>query len=196
MLPRDALRRRVQAELEDASLVTSSVGATAADLLAAGARMWADTLRKGGKLLFCGNGGSAADCQHAATELVVRLKKNRRALAALSLTTDTSLLTAAANDFGFEHVFERQVEALGKPGDLLVALSTSGSSANVMAAARQARRQKLRVMALVGSGSPPLSKLAHHVLGVPSPDTQRIQEVHILYLHILCRQAEHLVLAR
>lgn len=162
--------------------------------MAEGAKAWAATLKAGGKILFCGNGGSAADCQHAATELVVRLKKNRRAFAAVSLTTDTSLLTAGANDLGFEQVFKRQVEALGQPGDLLVALSTSGRSANVLAAARQARKQRLRVMALVGPGATPLSKQSDFVLSVPSEDTQRIQEVHILYLHILCRQAEHLVL--
>lgn len=168
----------------------------AAGTLASGARLWAATLKSGGKLLFCGNGGSAADCQHAATELVVRLKKNRRAFAAMALTTDTSLLTAASNDLGFELVFSRQVEALGQAGDLLVALSTSGRSANILAAARQARRQKLRVMALTGAGATPLARLALHVLSVPSTDTQRIQEVHIMYLHILCRQAEHLVLSR
>ena len=194
MSPRNALQGRIQFELNEASAVKALVCSQAAVPLASGARLWAKTLTKGGKLLFCGNGGSAADCQHAATELVVRLKKNRRALAALSLTTDTSLLTAGANDLGFDRVFERQVEALGKKGDLLVALSTSGKSANVLAAARRARLLGLRVMALTGSGASPLSRLAHAVLQVPSKDTQRIQEVHILYLHILCRQAEYRVL--
>jgi len=195
MSTRDILLRRVQAELNDAGRLQAEVSARAAAMLARGASLWADTLTSGGKILFCGNGGSAADCQHAATELVVRLKKNRRAFAALALTTDTSLLTACANDLGFERVFERQVEALGQKGDLLVVLSTSGKSANVLAAARRARKQKLRVMALTGPAATPLSKLSNLVLPVPSDDTQRIQEIHILYLHILCRQSEHLVLS-
>lgn len=186
----------MQAELDEALEVQALVTARTAAMLAAGARHWAATLRSGRKLLFCGNGGSAADCQHAATELVVRLAKKRRALAALALTTDTSLLTAGANDLGFERVFARQVEALGRPGDLLVALSTSGRSANVLAAVRQAHRQQLSVMALTGESRSPLANLADSALTVPSKDTQRIQETHIHYLHILCRQAEKLVLAR
>jgi D-sedoheptulose 7-phosphate isomerase len=193
---RDALLRRVQVELQEAAALKNQVALAAAPDLAEGARMWVATLKAGGTILFCGNGGSAADCQHAATELVVRLKKNRRAFAALALTTDTSLLTAGANDLGFESVFRRQVEALGKAGDLLVALSTSGKSANVLAAARQAHKQKLRVLALTGPAGSPLARLADRALCVPSDDTQRIQEVHILYLHILCRQTEHLLLHR
>lgn len=190
------LSRSIRAELIEAADLKMRLADGAAQALASATKLWADTLRSGGKLLFCGNGGSAADCQHAATELVVRLKKDRRAFAAVALTTDTSLLTAGANDLGFDKVFQRQVEALGKKGDLLVALSTSGRSANVVAAARQARRQKLRVMALTGHGNSPLARLAHCVLPVPSEDTQRIQEAHIMFLHVLCRQAERLLLSR
>jgi D-sedoheptulose 7-phosphate isomerase len=195
-LSRDTLLRRVQAELDEASELKAHLAVRAAGDLARGARLWAATLKAGGKILFCGNGGSAADCQHAATELVVRLRKPRRAFAALALTTDTSLLTAGANDLGFEQVFRRQVEALGQAGDLLVALSTSGRSPNILAAVRQAHRQKLRVMALSGPAGRPLTRVADLVLAVPSADTQRIQEAHIMYLHILCRQAEALLLRR
>lgn len=193
---RPDLLHRVRTELVEAAELKVLLAGSAGDELAKGVRLWARTLKSGGKILFCGNGGSAADCQHAATELVVRLKKDRRAFAALALTTDTSLLTACANDLGFEKVFARQVEALGRKGDLLVALSTSGRSANVVAAARQARKQKLSVMALTGPTGTPLAKWSQSVLAVPSADTQRIQEAHIMFLHILCRQTERLLLGR
>lgn len=196
MPTRTELAHQVRLELIEAADVKLSLIPGATTDLVAGVMMWATALKAGRKILFCGNGGSAADCQHAATELVVRLKKNRRAYAALALTTDTSLLTAGANDLGFDKVFQRQVEALGQPGDVLVALSTSGRSANILAAARQARKQKLSVMALTGPSGSPLSKLAHCNLTVPSTDTQRIQEAHILFLHILCRQAEGVLLQR
>ena len=159
-----------------------------------GVRLWHDTLRRGGKILFCGNGGSAADCQHIATELVVRLERNRRALPAVALTTDTSILTAAANDFGFEQVFVRQVEALGRRGDLLVAISTSGRSRNVLLAAAAARKLGMRVLALTGRAPNVLARRAHLALAVPSRDTQRIQEAHITLLHILAGQTERLLL--
>ena len=113
---------------------------------------------------------------------------------ALALTTDTSLLTAAANDLGYHRVFARQVEALGRPGDLLVALSTSGRSANILRAARAARAQRIKVMALTGRVPNPLARLAQHLFSVPCTDAQRIQENHITILHILCRQAEHMLL--
>jgi len=193
---RKNLLHGIRAELIEAAELKVLLAGHAGSPLLAGVHLWERALKSGGKILFCGNGGSAADCQHAATELVVRLKTNRRAFAALALTTDTSLLTACANDLGFEKVFQRQVEALGNAGDVLVALSTSGRSANILAAARQARKQKLKVMALTGPDGSPLAKLADCVLAVPSTDTQRIQEAHIMFLHILCRQAERLLLRR
>ena len=196
MSPRPDLLKRIRAELVEAAELKTLLAGKAGSTLSSGVQMWANALKSGGKILFCGNGGSAADCQHAATELVVRLKKNRRAFAALALTTDTSLLTAGANDLGFDKVFARQVEALGSKGDVLVALSTSGKSANILAAARQAGKQKLKVMALTGPAGSPLAKLSDCVLAVPSADTQRIQEAHIMFLHILCRQAEHVLLGR
>jgi D-sedoheptulose 7-phosphate isomerase len=190
------LKIRVAGELAESAALKQRLLDVVTSDLARGVRLWADALSGGHKILLCGNGGSAADAQHAATELVVRLKRKRPALPALALTTDTSLLTAAANDYGFEKIFERQVEALGEPGDVLVAISTSGNSANVVRAARTARAQKLKVMALTGPAPNKLALLAHVNLAAPSDDTQRIQEAHITLLHILCRQTEYLLFRR
>jgi D-sedoheptulose 7-phosphate isomerase len=151
-----------------------------------------EVLRSGGKAIFCGNGGSAADSQHLATELVVRLsgKSNRPALAAIALTTDTSILTACANDFGFENIFSRQLEALGKKGDILFAFSTSGNSANVVGAAELARKMGIVTVGLLGCGGGKLSGLVDYPLIVPSEDVQRIQECHITIGHIIIEIAE------
>lgn len=142
-------------------------------------------LKSDKKILLCGNGGSAADCQHFAAELVVRLRKGkqRKAHPAIALTTDSSILTAAGNDLGFEKLFARQVEALGNSGDVLVAISTSGASANVVEAARMARKRRMKVIALTGKNGGKLGKLADLWVAVPSNDTQRIQEMHITILH-------------
>jgi D-sedoheptulose 7-phosphate isomerase len=148
------------------------------------------SIRGGGKLLFFGNGGSAADAQHLATELSVRYKRNRAAIAALALTTDTSALTAAGNDLGFEQVFARQIEALGRKGDVAIAISTSGKSPNVLAALRQGRMQGLVTAALSGKGGGDLTDLADHLLVVPSETTARIQEMHILLGQMLCGALE------
>jgi D-sedoheptulose 7-phosphate isomerase len=147
-------------------------------------------LRGGGKILWCGNGGSAADSQHLAAELVGRFRRERRGLASISLTTDTSILTCVANDFGFDSVFSRQVEAIGSPGDLLVAISTSGNSPNVVAALEAARAKGLTTVALTGKGGGKMAQLADHVLSVESSDTARIQEVQILAGHMLCDWVE------
>lgn len=149
-----------------------------------------ETLAAGGKILACGNGGSAADAQHFAAELVGRFERDRRALAALALTTDTSILTSVGNDEGYDRVFARQVEALADAGDLLLAISTSGRSPNVVAAARALAERGGRVVALVGQMGGPLAELADVVLAVPSPRTARIQEVHALCLHTLCEAVE------
>ncbi len=148
------------------------------------------SLRGGGKLMFFGNGGSAADAQHLATELTIRYKADRAAIAAIALTTDTSALTAAGNDFGFEHIFARQIEALGKPGDVVIAISTSGKSANVIAALKQAKAMKLVTAALGGKGGGALKGLADHLLVVPSDTTARIQEMHIMLGQMLCGAIE------
>jgi D-sedoheptulose 7-phosphate isomerase len=150
----------------------------------------AKSIRGGGKIMFFGNGGSAADAQHLATELTVRYKKNRVAIAALALTTDTSALTAAGNDLGFEQVFARQIEALGRPGDVAIALSTSGKSPNVLAALRKAKAMGLVTAALGGKGGGDMAALADHLLAVPSNATARIQEMHIALGQMLCGALE------
>jgi D-sedoheptulose 7-phosphate isomerase len=167
------------------------------DLLAAAAEI-ADCLRWGGKVLLCGNGGSAADAQHIAAELVSVLTTDypRPGLAAMALTTDTSILTASANDFGFGGIFERQVQAVGRPGDVLVGISTSGNSENVLRAMRYARKSGLRTVALTGSSGGKMLPLADVVIRVPSMVVQHIQEAHITIGHILCDLVERAVCPR
>ncbi len=150
----------------------------------------AKSIRDGGKLMFFGNGGSAADAQHLATELTIRYKKNRAAIAAVALTTDGSALTAAGNDLGFEEIFARQIEALGRIGDVAVAISTSGKSANVIAGLKQAKAMGLVTAALGGNDGGAMPASAHHVLLVPSETTARIQEMHILLGQMLCAALE------
>ena len=148
------------------------------------------SLRGGGKLMFFGNGGSAADAQHLATELTIRYKADRAAIAAIALTTDSSTLTAAGNDFGFERIFARQIEALGRPGDVAIGISTSGKSPNVTAAMKQAKAMGIVTAALTGKGGGDLPGLAEHVLTVPSRTTARIQEMHIMLGQMLCGAIE------
>ena len=143
-------------------------------------------LEAGGKVLVCGNGGSAADAQHIAGELAGRFRRRRRALACLALTTDTSVLTAVGNDLGFQRVFARQVEALGRAGDVLWALSTSGASANVLAAARAARGRGMKVLAMTGSGGGKLAGLADLCFRAPAKRTDLVQQLHQLAYHIIC----------
>lgn len=149
-----------------------------------------NALRHEGKLLFFGNGGSAADAQHLATELTVRYVKNREPIAAIALTTDTSALTAIGNDFGFEQLFARQVAALGKPGDVAIGISTSGRSANVIQALRVARELGIVPAALTGKAGGDLLGLAEPILVVPSDTTSRIQEMHIMLGQMLCGALE------
>lgn len=157
------------------------------------AELIAASLKAGGKLLICGNGGSAADAQHYATELVARLyQRERPAMAAVALTTDTSALTALANDYGFDRVFARQVEALGRPGDVLLGLSTSGNSANVIEAIKMAREKEMKVVSFTGDGGK-MAELSDLVLAVPSGNTMRIQEIHLTLGHVLCKLIEELV---
>jgi D-sedoheptulose 7-phosphate isomerase len=187
MTSREAFVR--QALAESAEVKRLAAQACTEDVVKAAALLCV-ALRAGRKLLWCGNGGSAADCQHLAAEFVSALDHHRprRALAAIALTTDTSFLTASANDFGFEKVFARQVEALGQPGDVLVAISTSGNSPNVLAALDQARKQDMRTIVLTGQSGGKAS--GDIVLRVPSENTQHIQETHITMGHILCALVE------
>ena len=149
-------------------------------------RLVRETVDAGGTLFFCGNGGSAADAQHMATEYVVRYMRNRRAYPAIALTTDTSLLTAAGNDIGFENVFSRQVEALCRPGDLLVIHSTSGNSPNVIRAAEAATAKGVRVLAFSARDGGALRALADHSVVVPTTRTDRAQELHLCIEHVIC----------
>jgi D-sedoheptulose 7-phosphate isomerase len=149
-----------------------------------------NTLRQGGKVLLCGNGGSAADCQHIAAEIVVRYEKKRQAMAAIALTTDTSILTAHTNDYDFETVFSRQIEALGNDKDCLIAISTSGQSENILRAVEAAKSNDMTVIGLTGCEGGELSKLATISIIVPSVVTARIQEAHILIGHWWCGAIE------
>ena len=148
------------------------------------------SLKKGGKLLVCGNGGSAADSQHFAAELVGSYKKERKALPAIALTTDTSTLTSIGNDYGFERVFARQVEALGKKGDVLAALSTSGTSPNILAAIEAAKKQGMHVIGMTGQSGGKMKALCDLCICIPSPSTPRIQEAHITLIHAICEMID------
>jgi D-sedoheptulose 7-phosphate isomerase len=152
-----------------------------------------NTLQQGGKILLCGNGGSAADCQHIAAEFVVRYEKKRKALAAIALTTDTSILTAHSNDYEFDTVFSRQLEALGNKQDCLIAISTSGNSKNVLEAVAAARAKGMTSIALTGASGGMLCSQATLSVLVPSRITARIQEAHILIAHYWCGAVEEIV---
>jgi D-sedoheptulose 7-phosphate isomerase len=145
-----------------------------------------ETVSRGGTIYFCGNGGSAADAQHLATEYVVRFARSRRAYPAVALTTDSSLLTAAGNDLGFDHIFARQVDALGRAGDLLVIHSTSGKSPNVLRAAEVAKKKGLKVLAFSARDGGELRALADHSVVIPTSRTDRAQELHLCLQHIIC----------
>ena len=149
-----------------------------------------DTLRAGGKILICGNGGSAADAQHFAAELVGRFRRERPGWSAIALTVDASALTSLGNDYGFEQIFARQVQALGRPGDILVALSTSGRSKNVLAAVEVANALQMRTVGLTGEGASPLGTMVSHHLPIPSANTTYIQQGHMAVIHVLCELIE------
>lgn len=151
---------------------------------------WHATVAGGGKILFFGNGGSASDAQHIATELVVRLVGDRPAIAAIALTTDTSALTAAGNDMGFERIFARQVEALARPGDLALGISTSGNSRNVVRALEQARSMGVATASFTGASHGAVGAVSDHNVSIPSQVTARIQEMHITLAHLLCAALE------
>jgi D-sedoheptulose 7-phosphate isomerase len=149
-----------------------------------------DALRSGGKILFFGNGGSAADAQHLAAELTVRFIKDRQALAGLALTTDSSVLTACGNDLGFDLLFARQIEALGRPGDVAIGLTTSGNSPNIICGLERARSMGIAAAAFAGCGGGKLVGVADPLLIVPASETARVQEMHILLGHIFCTGLE------
>jgi D-sedoheptulose 7-phosphate isomerase len=179
-----------EAEFAEHHDAASKTEAALSDAFAALVGACVKSIRGGGKLMFFGNGGSAGDAQHLATELAVRYIKDRKAIAALALTTDTSTLTAAGNDLGFDQIFARQIEALGRPGDVVIAISTSGKSANVIAALRQAKTMGLVTAGFSGKSGGDMAALTDHLLVVPSDTTARIQEMHILLGHMLCGALE------
>jgi D-sedoheptulose 7-phosphate isomerase len=178
----ERIRRSVASTVE----VLERVAEETAPAVADAARALVDVVASGGKVLICGNGGSAADSQHVATELTVRFLADRPAIPALALTVDTSILTAASNDLGFENVFARQIEAIGSRGDALLAISTSGSSANVIRAVETARTRGLVTIGLTGQAGGALRERVDHCVAVPSAHTPRIQEAHLVVEHLLC----------
>jgi D-sedoheptulose 7-phosphate isomerase len=180
----------VERELAELADIARNTAAASATHIAAVAELAAAALGRGNKLLFCGNGGSAADAQHLAAEYVVRLRDDRRALPAIALTTDSSLLTAAANDYGFERVFARQVEALGRAGDVLFLHTTSGDSTNLVAAAHAARAAGVTTIGMVARGGGSLRPLLDHAIDVPTRSGAHAQELHIAIGHIICRIVE------
>ena len=184
------VRQHFAAGLRELAALASSVADAMGPELEHALDMVRDTVSAGGTLFFCGNGGSAADAQHVATEYVVRYMRDRRAYPAVALTTDTSLLTAAANDLGFDSVFERQVEALARRGDLLVVHSTSGNSPNVLRAARAARAKGVRVLAFSARDGGTLREVADHSVVIPTARTDRAQEMHLCIEHLICEYVE------
>jgi D-sedoheptulose 7-phosphate isomerase len=180
----------VERQLADLVALTTRTSQALASPAAELAEEVLSTLRSGGKLLFCGNGGSAADAQHLAAEYVVRFTRVRRPLAAIALTTDSSILTAGGNDFGFDTIFERQVRALGRAGDLLFLHSTSGESENLLRAAEAARETGVRTVALLARGGGRLGERVDRALVVPTDVTARAQEMHLALQHIVCDLVE------
>ena len=178
--------RRARAQLRESCRVKQRISAKLLAELAEFARLTLEAFSRGRRVYFFGNGGSAADAQHLAAELQGRLRLNRAALPALALTTNTSTLTAIGNDTRFTDIFARQVEGLVERGDIVVGITTSGSSANVLAGLRAARRRGARTVAFTGARTEKIKALADVLLAVPSRDTQRIQEAHICLLHALC----------
>ena len=164
--------------------------AVSVEVVARIGEMCGTALKLGKKIMIAGNGGSAADAQHIAAEFVCRLVRDRRPLAALALTTDTSFLTAAANDYGYDQVFARQVEALGSEGDVLIGISTSGRSPNILLALKAARQRNMTTVGLTGRKGVAMADLCDYVVHVPSDSAQNIQEVHIMIGHTICALAE------
>ena len=190
------IEQRIAGHFADSIATKQRVADSLAPHIAAAARAMAECLKSGGKILSCGNGGSAADAQHFAAELVGRFEREREELAAIALTTDSSIMTAIANDYSFDEVFAKQVRALGKPGDILFAISTSGNSKNVVAAIEAAHKKGLRIIGMTGRSGGKIGAMTRTqdvLLNVDAPATARIQEVHLLTLHCLCDAIDQLL---
>ncbi|OUV02265.1 MAG: phosphoheptose isomerase [Betaproteobacteria bacterium TMED82] len=187
-----SLLQRVESEFENHIKIASASTSLSGDILQA-ARLCSQALKNNNKVIFCGNGGSASDSQHLCAELIGRLKKNRVPLAAVSLTADTAALTCIGNDFGYEQVFSRQLEGIGKEGDILISISTSGQSANIINALETAEKLKIKSIAFLGKGGGSALKICTQSILVPSNNTGNIQEMHILIGHIVCGLIENLL---
>lgn len=190
------LENRITQHFQDSVDTKKRVAAALTPHIAAAARLMVDALKGGGKILACGNGGSAGDSQHFAAELVGRFEREREELAAIALTTDSSILTAVGNDYSFDEIFSRQVRGLGKPGDVLFAISTSGNSKNVVAAIEAAQRKGMHIVGMTGRSGGKIASLIESgdvLLNVDSQVTTRIQEVHLLVLHCLCDAIDNLM---
>lgn len=187
----DSALDQIARHAREGALLREQFFASRADDVRKAGREMAACLQKGGKILLCGNGGSAADAQHLAAEFVNRFLFDRRALPAIALTTDTSILTAVGNDSHFDQVFARQVEALGREGDILLAISTSGNSPNVLAALESARAANMLTIGLTGEGGGKMGPLCSTLFDVPSRHTPLIQEVHLAIEHLLCQLADY-----
>lgn len=187
---REPRRQRAYEVLMELSRIAAETAESVADQVEEAGKIVAACLMKGGKVLTCGNGGSAAQAQHFTAELLGRMGHERRSLAALSLTADSPVVTALANDYGYEHVFARQIEGLGREGDVLLTFSTSGRSANVLRAIEAARRRGMRAITIVGEDGDPLLDGCDVCIHVPTRNTQRVQEIHIALMHALCESME------
>jgi len=179
---KDCLQKSAKIKIETARHLSQEINQAA--------KITIKAYQKGNKVLLCGNGGSAADCQHLAAELVGRFKEKRMALPAIALTTDTSILTAIANDYGYNFLFNRQIEALGQKGDILYALSTSGESINIINAVKTARGKKIFTIGLLGSNGGKLKNIVDLPIVVPAKTSELIQETHITIGHVICRLIE------
>ena len=190
------IENRIAQHFKDSIDTKMRVGGMLTPHIAAAAKAMVNCLKNGGKILACGNGGSAGDSQHFAAELIGRFEREREELAAIALTTDSSILTAVGNDYSFDEVFSKQVRGLGKPGDILFAISTSGNSKNIVSAIRAAHLKGLHVVGMTGRGGGKIAGLIQTgdvLLNVDSQVTTRIQEVHLLMLHCLCDAIDNLM---
>lgn len=180
------MQESIKKELNESITVKTEIINTLVPKIEESAKLIISALKSGAKVMICGNGGSAADSQHFAAELISRFKKERASIPAIALTTDTSIITAIGNDYGFEKVFARQVEGLGKTGDILIGISTSGNSKNVIEVINAAKSKQIKTISLLGCGGGKIGPISDVSIIVPSSNTPRIQESHITIIHILC----------
>ena len=193
----ERLRKRASQHFLDSIAVKQEAEKLLPESVARGVLAMVDCLRAGGKVMACGNGGSAADAQHFAAELIGRFERERQELAAIALTTDTSILTAIGNDYSYDEIFNKQVRGLGKKGDILLGISTSGNSKNVVKAIEAAKKMGIKIIALTGNGGGKIAQLLDQDdihLCAPSTRTARIQETHLVLLHALCDGVDHILL--